>query len=213
LDDEGMLELPSEEQMYLILGLKNEDEAEEQEREGRRCGVGSSTAHCDDGLAAIPIFQHLPGERLMFDRKNPVMEPCNLYPSIKEFRLAMQQYSIDKEFELGIEATDKTRYREYCRGGEYPWSIAARVETKGCDPVIVTVLRDEHTCTSSGRRRTSVATSTWVAYKALSILMAESDLGGTKLQKMLQDKYNVTIDYDTIWKGKEKALVDMYGTW
>jgi hypothetical protein len=43
--------------------------------------------------------------------------------------------------------------------------------------------------------------------------MAESDLGGTKLQKMLQDKYNVTIDYDTVWKGKEKALVDMYGTW
>jgi hypothetical protein len=125
----------------------------------------------------------------------------------------MQQYSIDKEFELGIEATDTTRYREYCRGGEYPWSIAARVETKGWDPVIVTVLRDEHTCTSSGRRRTSVATSTWVAYKALSILMAKSDLRGTKLQKMLQDKYNVTIDYDTVWKGKEKALTDMYGTW
>jgi hypothetical protein len=44
LDDEGMLELPSEEQMYSVLGLKNEDKTEEQEREGRRCGVSSSTA-------------------------------------------------------------------------------------------------------------------------------------------------------------------------
>jgi hypothetical protein len=78
LDDEGMLELPSEEQMYLILGLKNEDETEEQDREGRRCGVGSSTAHCDDGLAAISIFQHLPGERLIFNRKITNPATCTL---------------------------------------------------------------------------------------------------------------------------------------
>jgi hypothetical protein len=87
------------------------------------------------------------------------------------------------------------------------------VETKGWDPVIVTVLCDEHTCTSSGRWRTSVPTSTWIAYKALSILMAELDLGATKLQKRLQDKYNITIGYDIVWKGKEKALADMYGIW
>jgi hypothetical protein len=56
LDDEGRIELPSEEQMYSILGLKNEDETEEQEREGRRCGVDSSTAHCEDDSTVIPIF-------------------------------------------------------------------------------------------------------------------------------------------------------------
>jgi hypothetical protein len=44
-----------------------------------------------------------------------------------------------KEFELGIEATDKTRYKGYCRGGDCPWSIGAWVENKGWDPVIVTL--------------------------------------------------------------------------
>jgi hypothetical protein len=73
-------------------------------------------------------------------------------------------------------------------------------------------LHDEHTCTSSGRRRTSVPTNIWVAYKSLPILMAEPDLRAKKLQKRLQDKYNATIGYDTVWKGKEKALADMYGT-
>jgi hypothetical protein len=57
-----------------------------------------------------------------------MMEPESVYSSMKEFRLAMRQYVIDKEFELDIEATDKTRYRGYCRGGDYPWSINARVE-------------------------------------------------------------------------------------
>jgi hypothetical protein len=124
--------------------------------------VGSSSARkgCEDGSAAIPIFHNLPGERMMFDRNNPVMESNSLYPSIKEFHLIMQHYSIDKEFELGIEATDKRRYRGYCRGKDCPWSIVTRVENKGWDHVIVTVLHDKHTCTSSGRRRTSVPTST-----------------------------------------------------
>jgi hypothetical protein len=80
------------ERMYSVLGLKKEDENKEQEREGRRCGVGSSSARkgCEDGSAAIPIFQHLPGERMTFDRNNPVMEPDNLYPSMKEFHLTMR---------------------------------------------------------------------------------------------------------------------------
>jgi hypothetical protein len=101
LDDEGRLEFPSEDQIYSVLGLKKEDETEEQERERRLEKEG-----------AILIFQHLLEERLMFDRNNPVMKPGSLYPSMKEFRLAMRQYSIDKEFELGIEATDKRRYRK-----------------------------------------------------------------------------------------------------
>jgi hypothetical protein len=56
----------------------------------------------------------------MFDRNNPVMEPSSLYPNMEEFRLAMRQYAINKEFELGIEATNTTRYRDYCRGGDCP---------------------------------------------------------------------------------------------
>jgi hypothetical protein len=201
--------------MYSVLRLKKEDETEEQEREGRRCGVGSSSARkgCEDGEVVIPVFQNLPGERLMFDRNNPVIESDSLYPSMKEFHLAMRQYSIDKEFELDIEAIDKRRYRGYCRGGDCPWSIVARVKNKGWNLVIITVLHYEHTCTSSGRRKTSVPTSTWIADKALPILMTEPNLGAKKLHKRLQDKYNVTIGYHTVWKGNEKALADMYGTW
>jgi hypothetical protein len=120
LDDKGRLELLSEEQMYSILGMKKENEKEEQEREGRRCGVGSSSARkgCEDGSATIPIFQNLPGEKMVFDRNNLVIKSGSLYHSMKEF-------------ELGIEATDKRRHIGYCRCRDYPWSIAARVKNKG----------------------------------------------------------------------------------
>jgi hypothetical protein len=60
------------------------------------------------------------------------------------------------------------------------------------------VLHNERTCTSNGRRRTSVPTSIWVTDKALHILIAEPDLGAKKLQTRLQDKYNVIIGYDIV---------------
>jgi hypothetical protein len=42
---------------------------------------------------------------------------------MEKFRLAVRQYVINKEFELGVAATSKSRYRGYCKGGDCPWSI------------------------------------------------------------------------------------------
>jgi hypothetical protein len=209
LDDEGKLEFASEEHLYQVFGLKGEDKCEKQEKERTTCGVvpSSGAIVCDDSLAAILIFQHLPGERVMFDKNNPVIEPGSLYPNMKEFRLAMRQYAIEKEFELGVEATGRTRYRGYCRGGDYPWSINARLEHKWWDVVVVSVLNDVYDCTSSGRRRTSTPTAAWVADKALSILMSEPELRAKKLQKRLQEKVNVVIGYDTVWKVMRTSIL------
>jgi hypothetical protein len=173
LDDEGKLEFASEEQLYHVLGLKGEDYCEKHE-ERATCGGGPSNSAniWDDSSAAIPIFQHLTGERVMFDRNNPVMEPGSLYPNMKEFRLTIRQYAIDKEFELGVEVTDRMRYRGCYRGGDYPWSINAMLKQKGCDVVVVSMLNDVHDCTSSDCRRTSTPTTAWVADKALPILMS-----------------------------------------
>jgi hypothetical protein len=75
------------------------------------------------------------------------------------------------------------------------------------------VLNDVHDCISSGRRMTSTPTAAWMADKALLILMSESELEAKKLQKRLQEKFNVVIGYDTIWTGKEKAMTELYDTW
>ena len=74
-------------------------------------------------------------------------------------------------------------------------------------------MNDHHTCTSSGRRRTSTPTSAWVAAKALPILAKKPHTGAKDLQTFLQDTYKCTISYDTVWYGKEKALKELFGTW
>jgi hypothetical protein len=66
---------------------------------------------------------------------------------------------------------------------------------------------------SSGRRKTTTPTSSWVASLALPILKKKPHMGAKELQTTLQDKHNCTIAYDTVWKGKEKALIELYGSW
>jgi hypothetical protein len=73
-------------------------------------------------------------------------------------------------------------------------------------------MTNEHTCTSSGRRKTGTPTGSWVAYQALPILTKKPHMGAKELQMTLQDKNNCTITYKTVWKGKEKSLAQLYGS-
>jgi hypothetical protein len=77
----------------------------------------------------------------------------------------------------------------------------------------VTAVTDEHTYTSSGRRKTTTPITSWVASLALSILTKKPHMGAKELQTTLQDKHNCKIHYETLWKGKEKACAQLYGTW
>jgi hypothetical protein len=61
LDNEGRLELSSEEQVYSVLRLKKEYEKEHEKGITRGNGGSSSANDGNDEIAAILIFQHLPG--------------------------------------------------------------------------------------------------------------------------------------------------------
>lgn len=77
----------------------------------------------------------------------------------------------------------------------------------------VTVLFDKHDCVSSSRMRTITPTKNWIASKAESILREKPDMGAKELQDFLEKKYGVTHLYDTVWRGREKALAEVFGKW
>ena len=53
----------------------------------------------------------------------------------------------------------------------------------------------------------------WVASKAVSILRDDLNIGAKELQKKLQTDHKCQIAYDTVWRGKERALDEVYGKW
>jgi hypothetical protein len=74
------------------------------------------------------------------DWTNPIMCVGTRYKDMRSFRLAMREYAISHEFELGIEANSPIKYRGYCKGGGCPWRINARPKMHGAPIIIVFIL-------------------------------------------------------------------------
>ena len=77
----------------------------------------------------------------------------------------------------------------------------------------ITLLVDKHDCISTSRIKTTTASKSWVAAKAVPILIKDEKMGAKQLQRKLEDDYNITVGYDTVWKGREMALKQIYGSW
>jgi hypothetical protein len=86
----------------------------------------------------LPCTDCIPHERILVcDRSNLIIKLGSLYKDMKEFRLAIRQYAINNEFELGIESNSPFRYRGYCKGSDCTWGINTRLETVGSPTIVV----------------------------------------------------------------------------
>jgi hypothetical protein len=134
-DDEGRIEIMSESQMCELLGLRDEG-TPNIPTQGFDCrmdeqGNDNELGQDIDG-AAIPTNDVVPGEIIIsYDKNNPSMKVGTQYPTMEEFKLAVRQFAIKKEFHLGVEKSCKQRYRAYCKSGDKstgpcPWKINGR---------------------------------------------------------------------------------------
>jgi hypothetical protein len=121
-DDEGQIELMSESLVREILGLTNEGTSNVptqgfDRRMDEQCNNNDHGEDVDG--AVIPTNDDVPGEVVIsYDKNNPCMVIGTQYPTMKEFKLAVRQYTIKKEFHLGVEKSGKKRYRAYCKSGD-----------------------------------------------------------------------------------------------
>lgn len=139
VDEEGRLEVATDDQLYDVLGLRAEDE---RAAKGRR-GV-PTIPHVDigDDGAAIIVDDSIPNEReITYDSDNPEFKLGALFPSMEKFRLAVRQYAMNEEFELHVAKTTKTRYDGYCKGDAgCTWHVHGKPEINGGKTIIVIIL-------------------------------------------------------------------------
>jgi hypothetical protein len=148
-EEEGRRDVANEMEMYCNLGLnegetRKENVRDEAVKEGEKAQENTSNLdqsepiNFGDNHIDRSFEDYLPNEkRVQYDKMNPSMQPGSLFPNMKEFRIAMRQYAIKHEFELGIDVTSTTRYVGYCKGGDCPWRIYARAEKKGLPTIVV----------------------------------------------------------------------------
>uniref|UniRef100_A0A0A9D7Z0 Transposase MuDR plant domain-containing protein n=1 Tax=Arundo donax TaxID=35708 RepID=A0A0A9D7Z0_ARUDO len=190
-DEEGRVVPVSDDAMYVLLGLREEDERNKQQQ---GAGTASNVGGTDraDGAAIVVDDSILEEQYIFYDKDNSQFYLDAKFPTMTDFRMALRQYAINEEFDMGTEKSDKTRFRGFCNGEGYGWRIVGHIMPDN-RTIRVTKISDEHDCTSSSRIRTSMASQAWVADKAIHILRKTPNIGTKELQKQLQDEHNVTI--------------------
>lgn len=96
--------------MYVILGLKDEDERAKKAAEAaaQAAETQGGTMLLDIEGTAIPVDDVIPEElHISYDKDKPQMKLGLWYPDMDEFRLVVRQYAINEEFELGTEKSDQ----------------------------------------------------------------------------------------------------------
>ena len=111
------------------MGLRTEDEAGGlPSNEDQTTTInGSTVPDIDTRGAAIPVDDEIPEERvIVYDPNNPCMNLGTVYPNMVEFRLAVRQFAINKEFALHTVKSDKERFIGKCMAPDCPWHINGR---------------------------------------------------------------------------------------
>ncbi|KAF0900919.1 hypothetical protein E2562_036922 [Oryza meyeriana var. granulata] len=70
----------------------------------------------------------------------------------------------------------------------------------------VTLNRFPHSCASTERVKTKMASYKWVAEKAIPFLKKDPNMSTKKLKEELETNYNVTIGYHTVWQDVKPYL-------
>ena len=98
------------------MGFKAVDErAEEAAREAVHIPTMTAEMQKDMGESVVPVDDNVPDEPMFqWDRDNPDMSVGVCYPSMDDFRLAVRQHAIVKEFELATAHSDTQRFRGHC---------------------------------------------------------------------------------------------------
>ena len=82
--------------------------------------MNEAAVNVDDTIDAEPMYE--------WDRDNLDMSVGTCYPNMDEFRLAVRQHAIRKEFELDTEHSNKERFKGKCAALGCPWFIRARTQ-------------------------------------------------------------------------------------
>jgi hypothetical protein len=126
-----MFKICDEDEMYAFLGLGDEDD-DMNRTHLEPSNFASHFTSENNGFdpsdldAAMPVDdENAEMVNILHDVDHPDLKLGTLYPLMKEFRLAVRQYAINEEFELGITKSDRNRYRVYCKGNDCtcPWKL------------------------------------------------------------------------------------------
>jgi hypothetical protein len=130
-----------------------------------------------------------------------------------ELKVKIADFHVQRNIELEVTNSSKSKLVMKCKDSNYPWRMYATPNITGIWEIRINPL--EHSCFGSATRADhSQMASRMIAYIVKNQLRDNLEMTVKEARGLVKQKFpTVQLSYNKLWRGRELAIVDIFGSW
>ncbi|XP_010453811.1 PREDICTED: uncharacterized protein LOC104735682 isoform X1 [Camelina sativa] len=134
------------------------------------------------------------------------------FPDVETCRRSLKDLAIALHFDLRIVKSDRSRFIAKCSKEGCPWRIHA-AKCPGVQTFSVRTLNSEHTCEGVRDLHHQQASVGWVARSVEARIRDNPQYKPKEILQDIRDEHGVAVSYMQAWRGKERSMAALHGTY
>ncbi|XP_051139505.1 uncharacterized protein LOC127257179 [Andrographis paniculata] len=134
------------------------------------------------------------------------------FPDVDTCRRTLKDIAIALHFELRIVKSDRSRFIAKCSKEGCPWRVHV-AKCPGVPTFTIRTLHGDHTCEGVQSLHHQQASVGWVARSVEARVRDNPRYKPKEILQDIQDKHGVVVSYMQAWRGKERSMAALHGTY
>ncbi|XP_061363364.1 uncharacterized protein LOC133306966 [Gastrolobium bilobum] len=133
------------------------------------------------------------------------------FPDVETCRRTLKDIAIAMHFDLRIVKSDRSRFIAKCSKEGCPWRVHV-AKCPGVPTFTIRTLQGEHTCEGVCNLHHQQASVGWVARSVEARIRDNPQYKPREILQDIRDQHGVAVSYMQAWRGKERSMAALHGT-
>jgi hypothetical protein len=133
------------------------------------------------------------------------------FADVETCRRTLKDIAIALHFDLRIVKSDRSRFIAKCNKEGCPWRVHV-AKCPGVPTFTIRTLHGEHTCEGVHNHHHQQASVGWVARSVEARIRDNPQYKPKEILQDIRDQHGVAVSYMQAWRGKERSMAALHGT-
>ncbi|GMY14094.1 hypothetical protein FCV25MIE_09333 [Fagus crenata] len=133
------------------------------------------------------------------------------FADVETCRRTLKDIAIGLHFDLRIVKSDRSRFIAKCNKEGCPWRVHV-AKCPGVPTFTIRTLHGEHTCEGVRNHHHQQASVGWVARSVEARIRDNPQYKPKEILQDIRDQHGVAVSYMQAWRGKERSMAALHGT-
>ncbi|KAK6914260.1 Transposase, MuDR, plant [Dillenia turbinata] len=134
------------------------------------------------------------------------------FPDVETCRRTLKDIAIAMRFEIRTVKSDRSRFIAKCSKEGCPWRVHV-AKCPGVSTFSIRTLHGEHTCEGVRNLHHQQASVGWVARSVEARIRDNPHYKPKDILQDIQEQHGVAVSYMQAWRGKERSMAAVHGTY